>query len=44
MPEMDPYQPTPYVTLRHPLGDLYQKLFALKRENTALWNAQWGGG
>ena len=26
----------------HPLGDLYQKLFALKKENTALWNAQWG--
>ena len=27
---------------QHPLGDLYQKLFALKKENTALWNARWG--
>lgn len=26
----------------HPLGDLYQRLFALKRDNTALWNATWG--
>jgi len=26
----------------HPLGDLYRKLFALKRDNTALWNAAWG--
>jgi len=27
---------------QHPLGDLYQQLFALKKENTALWNANWG--
>ncbi len=26
----------------HPLGDLYKKLFALKKENTALWNGKWG--
>lgn len=26
----------------HPLGELYKKLLKLKRENTALWNAQWG--
>ena len=26
----------------HPLGDLYARLFALKRDNTALWNAHWG--
>jgi glycosidase len=26
----------------HPLGELYQKLFALKRANSALWNAAWG--
>ncbi|HNG93843.1 MAG TPA: alpha-glucosidase C-terminal domain-containing protein, partial [Acidobacteriota bacterium] len=25
-----------------PLGDLYKKLFALKKKNTALWNAKWG--
>jgi glycosidase len=26
----------------HPLGDLYRRLLALKRENSALWNAAWG--
>lgn len=26
----------------HPLGDLYQTLFALKKENTTLWNGHWG--
>ncbi|NNC76832.1 MAG: alpha-amylase [Woeseiaceae bacterium] len=26
----------------HPIGDLYQKLFALKKSNTTLWNGQWG--
>jgi glycosidase len=26
----------------HPLGDLYRRLFALKKANTALWNAHWG--
>jgi glycosidase len=26
----------------HPNGDLYKSLFALKKANTALWNAQWG--
>jgi glycosidase len=26
----------------HPMGDFYQKLFALKHENTALWNGKWG--
>jgi glycosidase len=26
----------------HPLGDLYKKLFALKKTNTALWNGKWG--
>jgi len=26
----------------HPQGELYRSLFALKRENTALWNAHWG--
>lgn len=26
----------------HPLGDLYHKLFALKKANTALWNGKWG--
>lgn len=26
----------------HPMGDLYRRLFALKRRNSALWNAAWG--
>ena len=26
----------------HPNGELYRKLFALKKANTALWNAKWG--
>ena len=26
----------------HPHGDLYRRLFALKKANTALWNAPWG--
>ena len=26
----------------HPIGDLYRALFALKKANTALWNARWG--
>ena len=35
--ERDPIEWRP-----HPLGDLYKKLLALKRTNTALWNAAWG--
>jgi len=26
----------------HPIGELYKKLFTLKKSNTALWNARWG--
>ena len=26
----------------HAIGNLYKKLFGLKRSNTALWNGQWG--
>ena len=26
----------------HPNGELYRKLFALKKANTALWNGDWG--
>ncbi len=26
----------------HPLGELYRKLFSLKKMNTALWNGHWG--
>jgi len=26
----------------HPIGDLYAKLFALKKRTTALWNGAWG--
>lgn len=26
----------------HPVGDLYRRLFALKKVNSALWNGKWG--
>ena len=26
----------------HPIGDLYERLFALKKEHSALWNGRWG--
>lgn len=26
----------------HPIGELYRRLIALQRENTALWHAHWG--
>lgn len=26
----------------HPIGELYKKLFALKKANTTLWNGAWG--
>ena len=35
--EKDPIEWRP-----HPYADLYRRLFALKRDNTALWNAAWG--
>ena len=36
------FEKDPIAWREHPNGDLYKKLFALKRKNTALWNAQWG--
>ena len=36
------FERDPIVWREHPLGELYRQLFALKRKNTALWNAQWG--
>jgi len=36
------FEKDPIEWKQHPLGHLYQKLFALKKENTALWNAHWG--
>ncbi len=36
------FERDPIVWREHPLGELYRKLFALKRANTALWNARWG--
>jgi glycosidase len=28
----------------HPIGDLYRRLFAFKKANSALWNGHWGAG
>ena len=36
------FEKDPIVWKAHPNGDLYTKLIALKKKNTALWNAHWG--
>ena len=36
------FERDPIVWRDHPQGELYRSLFALKRDNTALWNAHWG--
>lgn len=36
------FEKDPIVWRAHPIGDLYKRLFALKKENKALWNAPWG--
>ncbi len=36
------FERDPIVWRDHPHGNLYRRLFALKHENTALWNAPWG--
>ncbi|MFZ1917738.1 MAG: alpha-amylase family glycosyl hydrolase [Terriglobales bacterium] len=36
------FERDPIVWKTHPNGELYKKLFALKKKNTALWNAHWG--
>jgi glycosidase len=36
------FEKDPIIWKSHPNGELYKKLFALKKKNTALWNAHWG--
>ena len=36
------FEKDPIQWKEHPIGALYKKLFALKKKNTALWNAHWG--
>ena len=36
------FEKDPIKWREHPIGALYKKLFALKKKNTALWNARWG--
>ena len=36
------FEKDPITWQAHPMGELYQSLFALKKANTALWNAAWG--
>jgi glycosidase len=36
------FERDPIAWKEHPNGDLYRRLFALKKANPALWNAQWG--
>jgi len=36
------FEKDPIVWQEHPIGKLYKDLFALLKENTALWHAKWG--
>ncbi|MFD0862590.1 alpha-amylase family glycosyl hydrolase [Sungkyunkwania multivorans] len=36
------FEKDPIVWQKHYIGDLYKELFALLKENTALWHAKWG--
>ncbi len=36
------FEKDPIEWREHPIGDLYQSLLALHRQNTALWNGGWG--
>jgi 1,4-alpha-glucan branching enzyme len=36
------FEKDPIEWREHPHGELYRKLFALKKANTALWNGEWG--
>jgi 1,4-alpha-glucan branching enzyme len=36
------FEKDPIDWVEHPLGELYRRLFALKKANTALWNGAWG--
>ena len=36
------FEKDPIAWREHPLGELYRKLFALKKANTSLWNGHWG--
>lgn len=36
------FEKDPIVWKEHYVGDLYKSLFALMKENTALWHGQWG--
>lgn len=36
------FEKDPIVWKDSPIGPLYKKLFSLKHDNTALWNAHWG--
>jgi len=36
------FEKDPIQWREHPMGELYRSLLALKKDNTALWNGQWG--
>ena len=36
------FEKDPIVWQPHPLGELYRRLFALKKKHSALWNGHWG--
>jgi hypothetical protein len=40
--QLEFFEKDPIEWRRHPIGDLYRKLFELKKANTTLWNGTWG--
>jgi len=36
------FEKDPIEWREHPIGELYRKLFALKKRHAALWNGHWG--
>lgn len=40
--QLEFFEKDPIAWKEHPRGDLYRRLFALKKANTALWNGKWG--
>lgn len=40
--QLEFFERDPIEWREHPTGELYRRLFALKKENTALWNGEWG--
>lgn len=40
--QLEFFERDPIEWREHPTGELYRRLFALKKQNSALWNGEWG--